>query len=575
MKTDNYNRFDELIRQKLDSYETEPDMDLLVTIQARKSRFLRSRNLLTIIGMLALLMAGILGGYLLSKSKRENSSVPYRIEDSNQTSSDVSVSLNARNSAETGANAFSIFNSFNQLYPHQVYQTQGYQTNHTSSSQNNPANQLLSTAFAFSNTNSTILGETNQDFNKTNVSEGMPEDELELDDKAQQNKQDKTDKADSTNIQKSNKPEKDVCNVSIEYYTGYDHSFYFLSKIESNDEFKVQWQFGDGLTSELANPKHIYEKPGQYAVTLVATNKRTNCKSESYKLVQVKKGMALSASILKGTAFADAEYASKTLVHLMDVKGNTIVQTTLTNNKGQYEFSEIGAGVYVVKVMPYKNYYSTYYGNSTNFEEASEVIVFEGDFKELSGYDVQMQTNTAYAGHIPGHDTSGSKVYVVVDQYNNPLAIINVGSDGKITGSSNLPAGNYNIIDKNTGMASGSIDVSSSGAMNMGSNNSAAGMSNNSGGTVYNQPNNRDIKLSPNPAKDVVNVKLSNSDQSEIYVSIINYSGALIKQFTIPAGSNATNVDISMLSSGNYYVIATQNGITTTSVLVKSADNSK
>ncbi len=60
-----------------------------------------------------------------------------------------------------------------------------------------------------------------------------------------------------------------------------------------------------------------------------------------------------------------------------------------------------------------------------------------------------------------------------------------------------------------------------------------------------------------------------------IEITIINTQGAVIKRQIIPAGNQSNNIDISDLSAGNYYVIAKQNGVTTTKTLVKSIDNSK
>ena len=49
MNTEQFNRFDELIKDKLSSYEEEPDMDLLPGIHARKNRFFRMRNFWTVL----------------------------------------------------------------------------------------------------------------------------------------------------------------------------------------------------------------------------------------------------------------------------------------------------------------------------------------------------------------------------------------------------------------------------------------------------------------------------------------------------------------------------------------------
>ena len=51
-----------------------------------------------------------------------------------------------------------------------------------------------------------------------------------------------------------------------------DSNFYFKNLSDSSSTITYQWDFGDGTTSTLKNPKHKYAKKGQYIVSLSAVN---------------------------------------------------------------------------------------------------------------------------------------------------------------------------------------------------------------------------------------------------------------------------------------------------------------
>ena len=45
-----------------------------------------------------------------------------------------------------------------------------------------------------------------------------------------------------------------------------------FSDLSRGDVLTYTWDFGDGETSGLANPVHVYEAPGQYTVSLTVEN---------------------------------------------------------------------------------------------------------------------------------------------------------------------------------------------------------------------------------------------------------------------------------------------------------------
>ncbi|MBP9186454.1 MAG: T9SS type A sorting domain-containing protein [Bacteroidia bacterium] len=548
MNTEEINRFDELMREKLNSYqESEPDMDLFSGIQSRKNRFLRLKNLYTLIFLLAIVSAGIVGGFLLTTKPNNQSQLPNKNELAKPTNGKGTTGDAMRKKQKPASiininpeieNANSVDISINNGI---VYNVNAEKTNST-----------LSIIIDNDNLNNNTVLATNTINNHQ---------ELVQNEKQIQKENDK---------QPLKSKEITGCNVDIDYYTSYDNGFNFIAKTQ-NQNVQLTWQFGDGKTSKDINPKHIYQKAGQYAVTLTAIDKITKCKAETYKLVSVTKGVDLTASTISGTVFADAEFAAKTLVELWvrNIKTNQYeaYQAAYTNNNGYYEFDEVGEGNYLIKTSSYKLYSATYYGNTTDKEYANNLAIFANDYKHLIGYDIQMINHQQNTSIYKNTSDSGSKWMIVLDGNNNPIASVLVNANGTVQSNSTLPQGEYNLMDPTTGITSGKINV----------NKNETSLSESSNNNAKNDltSTQQELVLMPNPAIDNVKVSLSPSNNTPIEVSIVNYQGALMQSFTLSSGTNVNSINISWLPVGTYYVVAKQNGKTTSTRLVKTIDSSK
>lgn len=576
MNTEQINRFDELMREKLNSYETEPDMDLLVNIHARKNRFLRSRNLTRLIILLAILSAGLLAGYYYSTGKNNHAA-----KDGNKTQGEVRPDENhssTREVSERNAGFVRSTTSDSRHYHAPATSSEltgsGQKdiTGKNTSSTNLPANQANTTSSTQNSSQNTRVQEAKNNVvvpvlpvhaklaqTTTSASTKSP-------DKAGTTSAGDNKNADKEPAPSEKKPTTDYCSAEIEYYTTYDNAFNFMAKSVANDT-KLTWSFGDGYNSNEQSPKHTYQRAGQYAVTLTAVNTKTKCKAEAHRLIRVTKGANLSASMINGTIFADAEYAAKTRVDLMAYNTQTnsfdVQQSTYTNNKGFYEFVEIGAGTYIIKTSSYKNYEGAYYGNTTDKEIATNIVVFADDYKELRGYDIQLHGSKYITSTNNNNNDTGGKWMLVLDENNNPIASVMVNQHGQVQNSNNIPSGRYNLLDPATGNIDGNLTIGNDGKGSAGSQNESSGVT-----TV--KP---ELTLMPNPANDYVKISLSNAEVSPVEVSIINNSGAVVRHFTLNNGADINQIDINSLSVGSYYVIVKQHGITTSSRLVKTMDN--
>lgn len=568
MNTEQINRFDELMREKLNSYEeTEPDMDLLVHIHARKNRFLRTRNLFTLIILLAIVSAGIVGGYYLTNGNNNQRQTP-----STQTNEAPSLTGTSTRLPNAGSNNNFITLPNNFAGTYSVVDGKSNKTGNADNTELNSVNVKPTNQSSGLNNNNTVPKRATV-FNPI-ITEGLISKQL-AETKSNNNNPiaKNTDEGlDSSKDKNTNKTEKDACTATISYYTTYDNGFNFMAKT-NNTNMQLTWLFGDGKSSKEESPKHIYQKAGQYAVTLTAVDKTTKCKAETYTLVNVTTGVDLTASSISGTVFADAEYAAKTRVDLLAYNSSTNiyerVQSAFTNNKGYYEFNEIIEGNYLIKAADYKDYSSSFYGNTTDKEYANSVAIFANDYKELIGYDIQLINHKANALVGKNNSDSGSKWMIVLDQNNNPIASVLVNANGNIQSSGNLPQGSYNLMDPSTGKSSGNLNVTADG-LKLG----APDLNSNKSNGLIPEPQ-QELVLMPNPATDYVKIGLNPANNSPIDVRIVNSQGALVQSYTIDNGNALTNINIGSLAVGTYYVVVKQNGITTSSRLVKTLDSSK
>lgn len=490
MNTEQINRFDELMREKLGSFEAEPDMELLPEIHARKNRFMRSKNLTKLIIGLAILSTGLILGYLYSMNANGHATQKTNTPPSSTGNTAIKAS---------------------------AYYAPASKTNILATNSDVASNNTSATDKALANTNNKpALSNTKLIVNQTNLVLA------------------------TTSIQLTKPINTAVNNIVI-------------GKIAST------------ATPNTTLVKPASKIPEEAKPTTLVKSKLVNAVNE------------LSASTINGTVFADATYAGKTRVDLLLLNPTTrvfeIVQSTYTNAKGYYEFIELTAGEYVIKSAGMGNYSETYYGNATEREFASGVRVFENDYKNLNGYDIQLANHVVrYQSPSIIADTN-SKWVLVLDQNNNPIASVLVSKNGDVQSQgANLPAGNYTIVNPANGNKEGNILINPDGTGKL-ANPVGGSIGEPIGGGSASIPSApSEVTLTPNPATSYVRVGLTPSTADPIEVMILNNNGAVVRRYTFGEGSMQSTIDISSLSIGTYYVVVKQNGVSSSSRLIKTDD---
>jgi len=178
------------------------------------------------------------------------------------------------------------------------------------------------------------------------------------------------------------------------------------------------WDFGDGDTSSVQDPEHVYDQPGVYLVnlTISANPECQDCISSSItKQVQV--GLADFYHI-GGHVFAQYFPIDLGLAYLYtyDAENHLIpLDTTKIDTLGYYYFYQLPVGKYLTKArlqstsVMYGQFMPTYLGNVFDWNYAQEIVLsdtnnFECDIRLLPSAGI-----TSGAGQIIGqitYDTS-------------------------------------------------------------------------------------------------------------------------------------------------------------------------
>jgi hypothetical protein len=143
------------------------------------------------------------------------------------------------------------------------------------------------------------------------------------------------------------------------------NSFYtYVFTNTSSNATSYSWDFGDGNTSNAANPLHIYAADGSYTVTLTATN---SCGETSTKTLQVNVNVT---SIEEAAQLAVDVYPNPTSgfttvrveglnvqnlnLKLMDLAGRVLLTKTISGQAGNFEtalnLTKLASGVYLVRI---------------------------------------------------------------------------------------------------------------------------------------------------------------------------------------------------------------------------------
>jgi uncharacterized protein YggE len=166
------------------------------------------------------------------------------------------------------------------------------------------------------------------------------------------------------------------------------------------------WNFGDGKGSTLQNPSHAYSAPGIYSAILTGKAPVTNCLTKDTVLITVIPSTDVYGHVTYSGGVLNAG-TNKAVIYerLSTQKQFDTIQTTLVNAFGDYQFTAIKQGSYLIKIFPdttnYKNLIPTYYGNVFLWDSAM-VVIHDCSVNDTADLVMAEKSVIAGTGYIHG-----------------------------------------------------------------------------------------------------------------------------------------------------------------------------
>jgi PKD repeat protein len=357
-----------------------------------------------------------------------------------------------------------------------------------------------------------------------------------------------------------------------------------------------EWQFGDGITSMVQDPEHLYAEPGNYLVTLTVSAYpiSTEIPVTSTITKQVQVGLTNFYNV-GGHVFAEYFPIDFGLAYLyaFDPDNNLVPldTTTINTEYGYYYFYEVPEGKYIVKArlegnsVHYGSFVPTYYGNTINWQQAEEVIPTEDNF-ELDIALIPSLGITTGLGRITGqisYDTlrdgssaipAGDVEIVLLNDRGNYLTCGLSDIEGFFN-FAELDLGTYQLFPDVTGVPTNPMFVTLSEEEPAAEDLSLVIHTEEIIFSIRDKESaflGKALVAYPNPVYDVATIQLEMKRSSTVDIQLLDLTGrTLIRQYSaMNAGPNRISLDMSGLSGGCYQVmIIPEDKIAVTTRLIK------
>ncbi len=357
------------------------------------------------------------------------------------------------------------------------------------------------------------------------------------------------------------------------------NSIYFQATVPANTYF-YNWSFGDGTQASTADPTHTFTN-GQHTVCLTIYNS-TGCQDSVCHTFTV--GGIQTYDIDGTVTFNTNDAATPGYVRLIEIDstngGLSLVQVaaTATDSLGHYHFGGVAYGNYFIKAElspnspAYATHLPTYYGNVLFWSSATSVTAGNPN----TGYNIQLVNGNNPGGpgfigglvsqganktEAEGDPIAGSQV-MILNMTNDAFLYLFTGSDGTFSFSS-LPYGTYQVYTEVVGLPTTPVIVTIEPGNTTITDVQVVISSTDVATGIEKTASVVEVKgLYPNPAKDNVNINLSNLKESNISIQVTNVAGVeiLSQAFKAGKGENTVSLPISGLTEGVYFVKITAAG---------------
>jgi PKD repeat protein len=384
------------------------------------------------------------------------------------------------------------------------------------------------------------------------------------------------------------------CNASFSYTVQGAQVQFTSTSIPMQNTTSHYWTFGDGTTSTLVNPLHIFPGPGTYTVCLTIVNTINGCTDDECHTIvigPVPQQFCLSGKICKGISSNIAFPAIVYLIYHDTTLGTlTAVRITTTTPSGEYSFCNVPYGKYLVKAAltpnepDYFNYLPTYYGNSLFWNYAIKVVLNQN----RSGVDIcliagnnpggpgfvggYVQHGANKTGSLAGAAVVGVQV-MLLDLDDNPVQFTFSDNDGRFA-FHNVAYGTYKVyaevLDKLTIPYIVTIQPEQTEKDNIillvESAQVISSVDNKLNGNVL-----QSLHVYPNPVSDVVYVELNLNRNAEVKIIVTDMSGKTIVEEMLhgTTGGQIHRINLATQQAGIYMIRMMHDDFTKTVKVVK------
>ncbi len=293
--------------------------------------------------------------------------------------------------------------------------------------------------------------------------------------------------------------------------------FYAVSQSEINT---WNWKFGDGKTATGKNPEHAYEKTGTYEVSCTVTTANGCTETRIIKHTVLAAPLKTCAGAINLTLYdpTDKNCNGKATIKLLDDNG-----TEITNAK--YLWSDGQTTATVENLCPDKPYTVQAIIENVCQKNASFTLLSKPIWRAST---INGQTNFTVISPKDG----------VQYEWNFGNGTVLTGTDINFNFNSD---GIYEV--KLKAVVGGDFSEYTQQVVVM---NSVTGTS------IINQS---ELKIYPNPVKEIVRINFGNPVQGNIFIEIMNIAGQKVYSQLLKAdGFSQAGVNIQQLKSGIYFL---------------------
>lgn len=362
-----------------------------------------------------------------------------------------------------------------------------------------------------------------------------------------------------------------ACNASFSYnhdsLSGNPLKYHFHDNSYSNASIiSWKWDFGDGDSSNLQDPDHVFPFQGFYYIKLKITNVNGCTDSMFYPIkVGTPQQYNLWGRVYAGNYVIDKciAYLYKEYYNDLYIPIDTVRLTSVNDTLGVYYFYQILEGKHKVKVLLPDNsifmqdFAPTYYGNNYDWASAGSLNLIS----DISMANINLEKVVASGGSnkISGkvisldNDVKPNEVEIILLSATNEIIAYTFSDSAGNFSFNNVQNGSMFVIGEITG-----IDFVEC-AFYLDGNDTISNLVlkiENKRITGINQAKeiakNLNFRVYPIPAKEIVNIEKASSSNMILNFIITDLSGKVLKTSQNSGSETLISLDISGLARGIY-----------------------